>query len=347
MSIQASIVGATGYTGFELIRILSSHPNVKISSIVSRQNENVNIQNLYPSLNVIEKLSFQKLDIEKITSYSDIVFTALPHKASMKICAELIEKNVKVIDLSADFRFENTDIYEQWYCEHTYQKLNKDAVYGLPEIYREQIKNSHLVANPGCYPTSIILALYPLLNEKVKISEKIIADSKSGVTGAGRNPSLKTLFTEVNDNFSAYSVGKHRHEPEITERCSLIYNKELDITFTPHLLPINRGILSTIYVDIKDKNLDFSDIYNLYKKYYGNEFFIKLLPMGETPSTAMVKASNYCFIGLSYIKEKNRLILVSVIDNIVKGASGQAVQNMNIMFDLPEHTGLTHIPTYL
>ena len=347
MSIRVSIIGATGYTGFELIRILSLHPNVSISSIISRQNKNINIQELYPSLNVINKLTFEKLDIDKIASNSNIVFTALPHQASMKIAAQFIDKEIKVIDLSADFRFQDIRIYENWYCEHSHKQLNQKAVYGLPEIYRENIKNSSLVANPGCYPTSIILGLYPILKEKLNLSETIIADSKSGVTGAGRNPSLKTLFTEVNDNFSAYSVGKHRHEPEIEEQCSLLYNNKIDITFTPHLLPINRGILSTIYVDILDKNIALKDIYALYNKCYKDEVFVKVLPDGFMPSTAMVKASNYCFIGLSFIEEKNRLIIVSVIDNIMKGASGQAVQNMNILFNLPESTGLEQLPTYL
>ncbi len=346
MKIKASIIGATGYTGFELIRILSQHPNVHISSIVSRKNQNIDLQNIYPAFYTINNLSFESLDVDKISSKSDVVFTALPHKASMEICKSFLEKGNKVIDLSADFRFSNLDIYEKYYSAHTCKKIATKAVYGLPEIFRENIRKASLIANPGCYPTSAILAVFPLLKEKIAIDSHIIIDSKSGVTGAGRNPSLKTLFTEVNDSFSAYSIGNHRHEPEIQEKLSMIYNKELDVTFTPHLLPINRGILSTLYLNIKE-DIMIDDIYSIYTRAYENEPFVKVLPYGDFPSTSMVKASNYCFLGLHFNEVTKRLIVVSVIDNIVKGASGQAVQNMNLMFDFDETLGLNQIPTFL
>ena len=346
MTIKASIVGATGYTGFELIRILSRHPNVSISSIISRKNENINIYNIYPSFHTIKNLSFETLDIDSISEKSDIIFAALPHKASMGICAEFIKRGKTVIDLSADFRFSNISTYEKWYSQHNETTIAKHSVYGLPEIYHEKIKKAKLIANPGCYPTSAILALYPVLKEHLKIEKDIIVDSKSGVTGAGRNPSLKTLFTEVHDSFSAYSVGKHRHEPEIEEKYSLIYGEELQVTFTPHLLPINRGILSTVYLNLKEE-CNIKKLHELYMETYLNKPFVKVMPIGEFPATAMVKASNYCFIGLNYNEEKQQLIVVSVIDNIVKGASGQAVQNMNLMFNLEEQTGLEQLPTFL
>jgi len=348
MKIKVSIIGATGYTGFELIRILNNHPNCKISFITSRKSESeeISIQDLYPTFFSTENIIFTNLDIEKIAKESDLIFTALPHRASMKIVKEFISLNKKVIDLSADFRFSNIETYEKWYCEHEERDIAKKSVYGLPELYRERIKGANLVANPGCYPTSAILGIYPILKEKIEINENIIVDSKSGVTGAGRNPSLKTIFTEVNDNFSAYGVGAHRHEPEIEEKFSELYNIPLNVTFTPHLLPINRGILSTIYVTLKE-DLDESKIRNLYNDTYRNEYFVKVLPKNVLPSTAMVKASNFCFIGLKLVKPKNQLIIVSVIDNIVKGASGQAIQNMNVMYGLPENRGLDFLPIYL
>jgi N-acetyl-gamma-glutamyl-phosphate reductase len=346
MKIKAAIIGATGYTGFELIRILSLHKGIKSLSIISRKNENTPLNQIYPSFNTIKNLNFETLDIDKISEGNDVVFAALPHKASMKICSEFLKRGKKVIDLSADFRFDNISLYEKWYAPHTEKDIAEQAVYGLPEIFYNEIKNSSLIANPGCYPTSAILALYPVLKERIKINDNVIVDSKSGVTGAGRNPSLKTIFTEVHDSFSAYSVGSHRHEPEIEEKLSIIYGKPLNVTFTPHLLPINRGILSTVYIDLhEEKSTD--DIYNMYTDTYKDKHFIKVLPLGKFPSTAMVKASNYCFIGINYNEYSKKLIVVSVIDNIVKGASGQAVQNMNIMFGMDEKTGLEHLPTFL
>ncbi len=346
MKINVSIIGATGYTGFELLRILSKHPHCNISFITSRKTEDITIQDLYPAFYSRSNIKFENLNIEKIAQKSDIIFTALPHQASMKIVKEFLNFNKKVIDLSADFRFSNIDLYEKWYCKHEEKELLQKSVYGLPEIFRDNIKKANLIANPGCYPTSAILGLYPILKEKINIDKNIIVDSKSGVTGAGRNPSLKTIFTEVNDNFSAYNVGSHRHEPEIEEKLTEIYGNNLNITFTPHLLPINRGILSTIYVTINEE-INENHIRNIYMQVYKDEFFVKVLPENILPSTAMVKASNFCFIGLKYVKSKNQLIIISVIDNIVKGASGQAVQNMNIMFGFPENMSLENLPTFL
>ena len=347
MKINAAIIGGSGYTGLELIRILSNHRYVNLKYITSRQFKNIPIKDIFHNLSKYDKLKFISPDIEKISGDCDIIFTALPHKASMEIVKKFYEKGKKVIDLSADFRFSDVNLYEKYYDKHKFKNLNEIAIYGLPEVNREKIKNAQIIGNPGCYPTSVILGLYPLLKNKIKISNKIIADSKSGVSGAGRNPSLKTIFTEVNENFSAYNIGKHRHQPEIEEQCSKIYNNNLNITFTPHLLPINRGILSTIYVDILEPNIGFENIYYIYKETYKNEPFIILFEKGKFPSINTVRETNYCAIGLHYNKETSQLIIVSVIDNLVKGASGQAVQNMNIMFGFEETEGLDFISPFV
>ena len=347
MKINVAIIGGSGYTGLELIKILLKHEKVNLKYITSRQYENVAVKDIFHNLSKYDELKFISPDIEKISGECDIIFTALPHKASMEIVYEFFKRGKKVIDLSADFRFNNPEIYEKFYDKHKYKDLNKLAVYGLPEVYKEKIKNANIVANPGCYPTSIILGIYPLLKNKIKISNKIIADSKSGISGAGRNPSYKTLFTEINENFSAYNIGTHRHQPEIEEQCSLIYENELKIIFTPHLLPVNRGILSTIYVDILEPNIDYENIYHIYREAYKNEPFIILFDKNKYPSINSVRETNYCAIGLNFNKETSQLIVVSVIDNLVKGASGQAVQNMNVMFGFDETEGLDYISPFV
>ncbi len=345
--INVAIIGASGYTGLELIKLLLNHKFVNLKYITSRQFENNFIKDIFPNFFKYEDLKFISPDIEKISGECDLIFTALPHKASMEIVNELYSKGKKVIDLSADFRFEDYTLYEKYYDIHKYPELNQKAVYGLPEINRDKIKNSSIVANPGCYPTSIILALYPLLKHKIKIRSKIIADSKSGVSGAGRNPSLKTLFSEVNENFSAYNIGKHRHQPEIEEQCEKIYGEKLKIIFTPHLLPLNRGILSTIYVDILEPNVGFKNIYHIYEETFKKEYFVHILEPGKFPSLATVKNTNYCVLGLWYDENTSQLIIVSAIDNLIKGASGQAIQNMNIMFNFDEKEGLDLISPFI
>ena len=347
MKINAAIIGGSGYTGLELIKILLNHKFVNLKYITSRQFENIPVKEVFSNFSKYEELKFISPDIEKISGDCDVIFTALPHKASMEIVNEFYKRGKKVIDLSADFRFENIELYEKYYDIHKFKELNKKAIYGLPEVNREKIKNAQIIGNPGCYPTGILLGLYPLLKNKVKISKKIIADSKSGVSGAGRNPSLKTIFTEVNENFSAYNIGSHRHQPEIEEQCSLIFGEELKIIFTPHLLPVNRGILSTIYVDILEPNIGYENIYQIYKETYKNEPFIMLFDRNKFPSINSVRETNYCAIGLHFNKETSQLIIVSVIDNLIKGASGQAVQNMNIMFGIDETEGLNFISPFV
>ncbi len=346
MKINVAVIGGSGYTGLELIKILLKHPRVNLKYITSRQFEDKHLKNIFPNFHN-SNLKFISPNFEKISRECDIIFTALPHKASMDIVYEFYSRGNKVIDLSADFRFEDPLIYEKYYGGHKYKELNKIAIYGLPELNREKIKNAKVVANPGCYPTSIILGLLPLLKNGIKINPKIIADSKSGVSGAGRNPSLKTLFTEVNENFNAYNIGTHRHQPEIEEKCSKIGNKKITVVFTPHLLPVNRGILSTIYVDIYESSLTYDEIYDLYYNFYKNEPFVVLMEKGSYPNIATVRETNNCALGLYYNKELSQLIIISTIDNLTKGASGQAVQNMNIMCGFNEKDGLDFISPYI
>ncbi len=335
--IKAAILGGSGYTGFELLRILGNHPAVQIMAITSRQHKGCKVEEVFPALNSILKLTFEDPENFRTYSKADIIFSALPHHASMEIVPELLKNGKRVIDLSADFRLKNTNIYEAWYGKHHIAKgLLKKAVYGLPELYRGKIKNASLIANPGCYPTGAIIGLAPILKAGIIDTNTIVIDSKSGVSGAGRTASLDTSFTEVNEGFKAYKVGEHRHTPEIEQELSLIAGRDVKVTFVPHLLPVNRGILSTMYAQVTSHK----NIFNIYKKYYKGEFFVRIMPEGVFPNISNVKGSNFCDIGLKLDEQTGRLIVITAIDNLVKGASGQAVQNMNIMFDLPETMGL-------
>lgn len=335
--IKAAILGGSGYTGFELLRILGNHPAVQVTNITSRQHKGRNIEEVFPALNSILKLRFEDPENFRTYSKADIIFSALPHHASMEIVPELLKNGKRVIDLSADFRLKNTNIYEAWYGKHHIAKgLLKKAVYGLPELYRGKIKNASLIANPGCYPTGAIIGLAPILKAGIIDTNTIVIDSKSGVSGAGRTASLDTSFTEVNEGFRAYKVGEHRHTPEIEQELSLIAGRDVKVTFVPHLLPVNRGILSTMYAQVtRHKN-----ILDIYKKYYRGKSFVRIMPEGVFPNISHVKGSNFCDIGLKLDEQTGRLIVITAIDNLVKGASGQAIQNMNIMFGLPETAGL-------
>lgn len=274
---------------------------------------------------------------------ADIVFTALPHHESYKVVEPLLVRGLKVIDLSADFRFKNYQRYKNWYGEHPFFELSQKAVYGLPELYREEIKTANLIGNPGCYPTSAIIPLYPLLKEGIIEGDGIVVDSKSGVSGAGRGLSLKTHFCEVYAGFKAYNVTQHRHQPEIEEQLEKS-GKAVSVTFTPHLLPIKRGILTTTYSKIA-KNVGLEEIYKIYENYYGKEPFIRIL-RDELPSIESVVGSNYVDIAIRIAENTNHIITISAIDNLTKGASGQAVQNMNIMLGIDEKEGLDIIPLY-
>lgn len=345
--INVSIIGANGYTGLELMCILSNHSDVNIKHFVSRSNSGKKVIELYPNLFNLKDIEFENLDIDKISADSDVVFTALPHAASASICEKFYEKGVKVIDLSADFRYKDLSVYEKWYnVKHPNPKMNKNAVYGLPEIYKNEIKNASIIGNPGCYTTCSILPLYPLLKDKIINPDTIIIDAKSGTSGAGRKAIIENTFCEVNENFKAYGITTHRHASEIEQELSIAAGKKIMLSFNPHLLPLQRGILATIYCDISD-SITNEDIFNTYNKYYKNQPFVNINQEGILPELKHVKNSNYISIGYKIDKRLNKVIIVSVIDNLIKGASGQAVQNMNIMFNLDETTGLKNISRYI
>lgn len=343
--LKVAIVGASGYTGVELIRLLSNHPEVEITAVTSEQSAGKNITSIFPSLTGIFERTLEPLSIDNIASKADLIFTALPHQKAMEVVPHFLKAGKKVIDLSADFRIKDAAIYGTWYEEHKAPELLKEAVYGLPELHREEIKNARLVANPGCYPTSAILALAPLLKDGLIDNSSIVIDSKSGVSGAGRSATQDTHFPEVNEGFMAYKVAEHRHTPEIEQELSALAGSSVTVSFTPHLLPINRGILSTIYASVKgDENED--SILALYNEFYAGEKFVRVRPKGSFPNVSSVKGSNFCDIGIKFDKRTNRVVIISVIDNLVKGASGQAVQNMNVMYGFPEDTGLTSLPLF-
>lgn len=346
--IKAAILGGSGYTGFELLRILGNHPAAQVKTITSRQYKGCKVKEVFPGLSSISNLTFEDPANFRAFSKADIVFSALPHHASMEIAPDILKNGKRVIDLSADFRFKDAKVYEAWYEKHIVKGLLKKAIYGLPELYREKIKHADLVANPGCYPTGAILGLAPAIEAGIIDTNTIIIDSKSGVSGAGRTTSLDTSFAEVNEGFKAYKVGEHRHMPEIEQELSLIAGRDIKVTFVPHLLPVNRGILSTIYAKLKTQNLKVKSqkewVFDTYKKYYKGEFFVRIMPEGTFPNISQVKGSNFCDIGLKLDERTGRLIIITAIDNLVKGASGQAVQNMNIMFGFPETLGLLTLP---
>jgi N-acetyl-gamma-glutamyl-phosphate reductase len=274
-----------------------------------------------------------------------VIFMATPHGEAMAVAPAFVDAGKKVIDLSADFRLRNLDVFEKWYHKHSAPELAMKAVYGIPELYRDEIRKAQLVANPGCYPTSAILALAPALREKIIDPATIIIDSKSGVSGAGRDPVIGSLFCEVDEGFKAYKVNEHRHGPEIEQELSVLAGSEVKVSFTPHLLPLTRGILSTIYASLK-KTLSTAELIDLYNDFYKGEHFVRVLRRGMYPNVSSVKGTNFCHVGLSVDPRTNRVIILSAIDNLVKGASGQAVQNMNLMCGLREDTALDMIALF-
>ncbi len=338
MAVKIGIIGGSGYTGVELMRILALHPEAELVAITSRQHKGKSVTQIFPSLHCFEELVFMEPDLEAIAQKADLIFTAVPHQTAMEVVPFFLERGRKVIDLSADFRIRSQLVYEKWYQAHSAPEYLEKAVYGLPEVYRDEIRQADLVANPGCYPTSSILPLVPLLRSGLIKPAPIIIDSKSGTSGAGRSASVATLFCEVNEGFKAYKVGSHRHTPEIEQELSAAYGKELKITFTPHLVPMNRGILSTIYADTEPDVTTETIIYRLREFYQGSPF-VRIHPEGVFPNVCHVRGTNYCDMG-ALVTEGGRLVMVSVIDNLTKGASGQAVQNMNLMFGLDETLGL-------
>jgi len=344
--LKAAVVGASGYTGVELIRILHNHPEVAVTLVTSEQSAGKRMSDVFPSLRGRYDATLEPLVPERIAEKVDIVFTALPHKAAMEVVPAFLAAGKIVIDLSADYRLHDPEVYAAWYEQHLNPQLLSEAVYGLPELRRDEISAARLVANPGCYPTSIILGLMPLLKEGLIDTASIIADSKSGVSGAGRGAKVESLYCEVNEGFKAYGVGGvHRHIPEIEQELSLLAGKKTLISFTPHLVPMDRGILSTIYAAPLNST-SAADLQLLYEEQYDGEAFVRVLAPGEFPSTAFVRGSNFCDIGITVDNRTGRIIVVSALDNLVKGAAGQAVQNMNLVCDFPETMGLELIPLY-
>jgi N-acetyl-gamma-glutamyl-phosphate reductase len=341
--LRVAIAGASGYTGFELLRILCAHPSVRVSMITSRQQKGQRIDDFYPALKRHCDLVFEDTDPEKLAASADLVFTALPHQASMDIIPSLLDRGVRVVDLSADYRLRDPEVYAKWYSAHRTPELLKEAVYGLPELYRDKIRTARLVANPGCYPTSVILASAPPLWRGLIDPETIIADSKSGVTGAGRAINLGVHFCEVNEGFKAYKVAEHRHTPEIEQELSVLAGRAVMVNFTPHLVPMSRGILSTVYSNLKEA-VGTADVEEAFRSFYMDELFVRLSNREHLPVSLQVRGSNYCDLGWRVDERTRRLIVISVIDNLTRGASGQAVCNMNIMCGLPEDTGLKEAP---
>ncbi|PIP39010.1 MAG: N-acetyl-gamma-glutamyl-phosphate reductase [Desulfobacterales bacterium CG23_combo_of_CG06-09_8_20_14_all_51_8] len=341
--IRVGVIGATGYAGAELVRILAGHPEARITMITSRQYAGASFASIFPAMRGVVDLVCDAYDAQRVSNATDVVFLALPHKLPMAFVPDLLEKGKKVIDLSADFRFSNAARYEAAYQPHTAKNLLARAVYGLVEVFREQIKTADLIGNPGCYPTSILLPLYPLVKKGMIDLSTVIADAKSGVSGAGRSLALTAHFCEVTESFKAYKVTGHRHKPEMDEILEKAWGRPVDITFIPHLLPMSRGMESTIYANL-DKDASPEEIGDYLSEFYRDSPFIRLLDYGTPPSTAHVRGTNFCDIGFVLERQKRRIILMSAIDNLVKGAAGQAVQNMNIMCGLDEAAGLNMIP---
>lgn len=340
---RAAVVGATGYAGAELVRILSGHPDVELTAVTSRQYAGVRIDQVYPAFSRVVDLVCEAYSADRICEQADVVFMALPHQLPMRFVPDFIKRDKKVIDLSADFRFDDAAVYESAYQPHTAKELLQSAVYGLSEIYTEQIRQAEIIGNPGCYPTSVLLPLVPLLKKGVLDLSTLVADSKSGVSGAGRSLSLAAHYCEVTESFKPYKAAVHRHNPEMDAILSREAQTAVSITFVPHLIPMSRGMLTTIYatpaVDLVE-----GDIADCYAAAYAKKPFVRLCPPDLLPNTLNVRGTNFCDIGFKLDERNNRLILVSAIDNLVKGAAGQAVQNMNLMLGLDETAGLLKVP---
>lgn len=344
--IPVGLVGVTGYTGMELTRILSNHDKMKLVRVTSRAEAGKKLADIYPFLNGMElgALEITTPDVEDLEKSCKLVFLAVPHKTAMNIGGQLYDKGIKVVDLSADFRIRDRETYEEWYkVEHSREDLLPEAVYGLPEFYREKVKGASLVANPGCYPTSAIVGLTPALAENLIETEDIVIDAKSGASGAGRGANVGTLFCEVADSFRAYGLTSHRHTPEIEQELSAASGKDITVSFNTHLLPIDRGILSTIYTKIK-AGVTASDIRAAYEKAYANEKMVRLLPEGQLPETRWVKGTMFCDVAVVPDFRTGRLIIIAAIDNLCRGASGQAVANANLMLGFDETEGLEFAP---
>jgi N-acetyl-gamma-glutamyl-phosphate reductase len=341
--LKVGIVGGTGYTGVELLRLLASHPQVEVAAVTSRGEAGLAVSEMFPSLRGYIDVAFSDPATTNLGS-CDVVFFATPHGVAMKQAQELLNAGTKIIDLAADFRLQDTAVFEKWYkLPHSCPDILQKAVYGIPELNREQIKTAEVIGNPGCYPTTVLLGLMPLLEKNfIDLSAPIIADSKSGVSGAGRKAEVSTLFSEAGDNLKAYGVSGHRHHPEIDAQLKRLAGKDLQFIFVPHLIPMIRGMLSTIYVKLTP-DACMQDLQSVYEQRYDNERFVDVLPQGVLPETRSVRGSNQLRIALQ--KQQGEYLTILVVqDNLVKGAAGQAVQNMNIMFGFEEYLGLQIVP---
>jgi N-acetyl-gamma-glutamyl-phosphate reductase len=338
--LKIAIVGSSGYTGGELFRILLHHPLAMVTAVTSEKSAGKPIADIFPHLAGLTDLICEPLDPESIAKRADFVFLALPHVTAQEAAFRFHKLGKKIVDLSADYRLADAVLYEKWYehC-HQYPDLLRHAVYGLPELHREKIKQASLIANPGCYPTSAILGLAPLLKQGIVDSQSIVIDSKSGVSGAGRSPSLAHHYPEVNEGLMAYKIGSHRHTPEIEQELSALAGRPVIVSFTPHLIPMNRGILTTIYASFS-RDTNALRLHALYEEFYKQEPFVRLLPPGRFPNVRNVRGSNFCDIGVYADPRTGRAVIVTAIDNLVKGAAGQAIQNMNLMVGFSETDGL-------
>ena len=345
-AVPVGLVGVTGYTGMELTRILSNHDGMKLVRVTSRAEAGKKLADIYPFLNGMElgALEITAPDVEDLAEACDLVFLAVPHKTAMNIGGQLYDKGIKVVDLSADFRIRDRETYEEWYkVDHTREDLLPEAVYGLPEFYREKVKGAKLVANPGCYPTSVIVGLTPALRAGLVETSDIVIDAKSGTSGAGRKAAVGTLFCEVADSFRAYGLTTHRHTPEIEQELTVASGADMTVSFNTHLLPIDRGILSTIYTKLKP-GVTAADIRAAYEKAYGDEKMIRFLPEGRLPETRWVRGTMFCDVAVVPDERTGRLIVLAAIDNLCRGASGQAVANANLMLGFEETRGLSLAP---
>ncbi|NTW72392.1 MAG: N-acetyl-gamma-glutamyl-phosphate reductase [Eubacteriaceae bacterium] len=344
--IKAGVIGASGYVGQELIRLLKQHPEVEITAVTSKSNVNQHYDDIYCNYKGIFTNSFEEQDMDRIAEISDVIFLALPHGVASKLINEELLKKTKVIDMGADFRLKDIGIYEEWYnTPHYSPELIGKSIYGLCELKKDEIKKYSLIANPGCYTTCSILSLAPVIDHEAFDASSIIVDAKSGITGAGRSLDMGTHYTECNESIKAYKIASHRHTPEIEEQLSSLAGKEIRLLFTPHLTPMNRGILATCYIRM-EKEIAESEIREMYMDFYKDSPFVRIMKEGVFPETKWVKGSNYCDIGIKVDKRTNTLIAIGAIDNLIKGAAGQGIQNMNIIFGLDEKTGLGDIPIF-
>jgi N-acetyl-gamma-glutamyl-phosphate reductase len=344
--LRVFICGGSGYTGCELLRILAGHPEVVVTGVTSERSAGKAVTDVFPHLHKYSALQFEPLQPQAILDKADLFFMALPHGESQHAVDYFFKKGKIVVDLSADYRLRDPGTYEQWYkVPHRFLSTLRKAVYGLPEIYRGKIRRAKLIANPGCYPTGAILGLLPALRNQFIDTSSVIIDSKSGTSGAGRKSDVAFSYCEVNEGFRAYAVGTHRHTPEIEQELALLGKTEITVNFTPHLLPVNRGIVTTIYSPLL-KRITAKRIVNIYQNAYKKEPFVRVLEYGSYPNIKNVSGTNFCEIGLKLNERTNTLIVITAIDNLVKGASGQAVQNMNIVMGFEETTGLNSMALY-